>query len=132
MYSLVPHNSHHNSLSFPISIHRLVFLMEAHCVLCKVRTYSLYIKYIRFGLQYLLRLRCLQNKIHRTIGNIPRRIQICDLHVPFKIPHVHDFIIELRTQQAEVIQNHENETLRNIGQGEAEHRNCKRLGRGGI
>jgi hypothetical protein len=30
-------------------------------------------------------------------------------------------------QQAEVIQNHDNETVRNIGQGEARHRNYKRL-----
>jgi hypothetical protein len=30
-------------------------------------------------------------------------------------------------QQAEVIQNHENENLRNIGQGEARHWKYKRL-----
>jgi hypothetical protein len=30
-------------------------------------------------------------------------------------------------QQAKVIQNHENANVRNVGQGETEHRKCKRL-----
>jgi hypothetical protein len=34
-------------------------------------------------------------------------------------------------QQAEFIQNHENENVRNIGQGEARHRKYKRLKPGG-
>jgi hypothetical protein len=34
-------------------------------------------------------------------------------------------------QQAEVIQNHENELIRDIGQGEARHRKYKRLKLGG-
>jgi hypothetical protein len=34
-------------------------------------------------------------------------------------------------QQAEVIQNHENENVRNIGQGEPRHRKYKRLKHGG-
>jgi hypothetical protein len=44
---------------------------------------------------------------------------------------VYDFITQLWTQQAEVIQNHENESFRNIGQGEAQHRRCKGLKLGG-
>jgi hypothetical protein len=31
------------------------------------------------------------------------------------------------SQQTEVILNHDNENVRNIGQGEARHRKCKRL-----
>jgi hypothetical protein len=34
-------------------------------------------------------------------------------------------------QQAEVIQNHDNENVRNIGQGEARHKKYKRLKLGG-
>jgi hypothetical protein len=34
-------------------------------------------------------------------------------------------------QQAEVIKNHDNENVRNIGQGEARHRKYKRLKLGG-
>jgi hypothetical protein len=34
-------------------------------------------------------------------------------------------------QQAEVIQNHDNENVRNTGQGEARHRKYKRLKPGG-
>jgi hypothetical protein len=38
---------------------------------------------------------------------------------------------KLSRQQAEVIQNHENENVRNIGQGEARQRKYKRLKLGG-
>jgi hypothetical protein len=41
------------------------------------------------------------------------------------------YITQLCSQQAEVIQNHENEHVRSIGQGEARHRKYKRLKLGG-
>jgi hypothetical protein len=37
----------------------------------------------------------------------------------FNIPYVYDYITKLCKQQAEVIQNHENEHVRGIGQGES-------------
>jgi hypothetical protein len=40
-------------------------------------------------------------------------------------------IIKLCRQQAEVVQNHENEHVHSIGQGEARHRKYKRLKHGG-
>jgi hypothetical protein len=49
----------------------------------------------------------------------------------FKLPYVYDYIAKLCRQQAEVIQNHENENIRNIGQGEVWHRKYKRLELGG-
>jgi hypothetical protein len=49
----------------------------------------------------------------------------------FKIPYVYDYITKLCRQQAEVILNHDNENVRNIGQGEARHRKYKRLKLGG-
>jgi hypothetical protein len=49
----------------------------------------------------------------------------------FKLPYVYDYITKLCRQQAEVIPNHENENVRNIGQGEARHRIYKRLKLGG-
>jgi hypothetical protein len=39
---------------------------------------------------------------------------------------------KLSRQQAEVIQNHENANVRNIGQGEARHRKYKRLKLGSV
>jgi hypothetical protein len=48
----------------------------------------------------LLKLQRLQNKVLRTIDNLPRRTPVRDLHVSLKIPYV--FITKLRTQQAEV------------------------------
>jgi hypothetical protein len=48
----------------------------------------------------------------------------------FKIPYVYDYI-KLCKHQAEVIQNHDNENVRNIGQGEARHRKYKSLKLGG-
>jgi hypothetical protein len=60
-----------------------------------------------------------------------RYTPVPDLHIAFKIPYVYDYITTLCRQQAEVIQNHDNENVRNIGQGEARHRKCKRLKLGG-
>jgi hypothetical protein len=42
-----------------------------------------------------------------------------------------DYITRLSKKQAEVIQNHENDHVRSIGQGEARHRKYKRLKLGG-
>jgi hypothetical protein len=66
-----------------------------------------------------------------TIRNYPRRTPTRVLHMAFKIPYVYDFITELCRQQAEVIQNHDNENVRNIGQGEVQHRKYKRPKLGG-
>jgi hypothetical protein len=44
---------------------------------------------------------------------------------------VYDYITKSFRQQAEVIQNHENENVRYIGQGKAQHRKYKRLKLGG-
>jgi hypothetical protein len=41
------------------------------------------------------------------------------------------YITKLCRQQAEVVQNHENEHVRGIGQGEARHRKYKRVKLGG-
>jgi hypothetical protein len=78
-----------------------------------------------------MKLQRLQNKDLRTSGNFSRRTPVRDLHIPFKIPYVYDYVTKLCRQQAEVTQNHDNENLRNIGQGEARHRKYKRLKLGG-
>jgi hypothetical protein len=59
--------------------------------------------------------------------NFPRRTSVRDLHTAFNLPYVS----KLCRQQAEVIQNHENEHVRGIGQGEARHRKYERLKVGG-
>jgi hypothetical protein len=53
------------------------------------------------------------------------------MHVAFQIPYVNDYIIKLSRRQAEIIHNHENENVRNVGQGETPHRKYKRLKLGG-
>jgi hypothetical protein len=73
----------------------------------------------------------LEEKSLRTIGHFPRRTPVRELHVAFEIPYVYDFITKLCRQQAEVIQNHINPNVRNIGQGEAQNRKYKRLKLGG-
>jgi hypothetical protein len=79
----------------------------------------------------LLKLQRLQNKVLRTIGSLPRRPPVRDMHVAFQIPYVYDYITKSCRQRAEVIQNHENENVRSIGQGKAPHRKYKRLKLGG-
>jgi hypothetical protein len=80
---------------------------------------------------YLLKLQRIQNKVFRTIGNFPRCIAIRDLHTALNLPYVYDYITKLYRQQAEVIQNHENEFVRGIGQGEARCRTHESLKLGG-
>jgi hypothetical protein len=41
---------------------------------------------------YLLKLQRLQNKVLRTIGNLPRRTLVHDMDVAFQIPYVYDYI----------------------------------------
>jgi hypothetical protein len=77
---------------------------------------------------HLLKLQRLQNKVFRTIGNFPRSTPVRDLHMAFKLAYIyiyiyiHDYITKLCRQHAEVIQNHENANVRNIGIGEPRHR----------
>jgi hypothetical protein len=67
----------------------------------------------------------------RTSGNFPRPTPVPDLHTAFNLPYVYDYITKLCRRQAKVIQNHGNEHVRCIGQGEARHRKYKRLKLGG-
>jgi methionine synthase II (cobalamin-independent) len=78
-----------------------------------------------------MKLQRLQNKVLRTIGNFPRRTRVRELHKAFSIQYIYNYITKLSRQQAEVIQNHENVNVRNIGQGEAWHRKYKSLKLGG-
>jgi hypothetical protein len=54
-----------------------------------------------------------------------------DLHMAFKIPYLHDFLIKLCRKQATLKLNHENVNIRHIGQGKAQHRKYERLKLGG-
>jgi hypothetical protein len=76
---------------------------------------------------HLLKLQRLQSRVLRTIGNFPRRSSIRDMHVAFQVPYLYDYITKLCRRQAEIIHNHENENVRNIGQSETPHRKYKRL-----
>jgi hypothetical protein len=49
------------------------------------------------------------------------------MHKAFHIQYVYDYITKSCRQQAKVMQNHENENVPYIGQGEARHRKYKRL-----
>jgi hypothetical protein len=64
-------------------------------------------------------------------GNFPWCTLVHELHKAFSIPYIYNYITKLCRQQAEVIQNHVNAIVRNIGQGEARHRKYKRLKLGG-
>jgi hypothetical protein len=70
-----------------------------------------------------------QGSLHH--GNFARPTLVRKLHKTFSIPYVYDYITKLSIQQAEVIQSHENANVRNIGQGEAQHRKYRRLKLGG-
>jgi hypothetical protein len=80
---------------------------------------------------YLLKFQRLQNKVLRTIGNFARCTPVRDLHRAFNLPYMYDYITKFCRRQAAVIQNQENEHIRDIGQGEARRRKYKRLKLGG-
>jgi hypothetical protein len=80
---------------------------------------------------HLLKLQRLQNEVLRTNGNFPRCTPVHNLHTAFNLPYVFDFITKLCRRQAEVTQNHENEHVCSIGQGEARPRTYNRLELGG-
>jgi hypothetical protein len=73
----------------------------------------------------------LQNRVLRSTGNFPWRTPVRELNKAFSIPYVYDYMTKLSRQQAKVILNYENPNVRNIGQGEARQRKCKRLKLGG-
>jgi hypothetical protein len=52
-------------------------------------------------------------------------------HMAFKLPYIYRYIIKLYRQQAEIVQNHENENVRNIKKGEPRDRKYVRLKLGG-
>jgi hypothetical protein len=54
-----------------------------------------------------------------------------DTRVAFQILYVYDYLTKLCRRQAEIIDNHENENVSNIGQGETPNRKHKRLKLGG-
>jgi hypothetical protein len=73
---------------------------------------------------YLQKLQRIQNK---ALRNLPRYTLVRDMHVAFQFLYVYDYITKLRRRQAEIIHNHENEHVRNIGQDETSHRKHKGL-----
>jgi hypothetical protein len=79
----------------------------------------------------ILKLHPLQNKIIRTNGNFTRCTKVYDFHTAFNLPYVHDYKTTLCWRQPEVTQNHVNEHVRGIGQGEARHRKYNKLKLGG-
>jgi hypothetical protein len=54
-----------------------------------------------------------------------------EVHMALQVPYIYVYITKLRRQHAEVIQNHENANVRDMGTGEARHRKYKRLKLGG-
>jgi hypothetical protein len=64
---------------------------------------------------HLMKLQRLQNKFLHSIGKFPRNTSIRDMHMPFQLPYVYDYITKLCRQQAQVIKNHEDMHVCNIG-----------------
>jgi hypothetical protein len=60
-----------------------------------------------------------------------RRTSVRELHLAFKILYVYDYVTKLCKKQAELILNHANPNVRDIGQGEARDRKYKKFKLGG-
>jgi hypothetical protein len=66
-------------------------------------------------------------KLLRTIVNFRRCTPVRDLYTAFNLPDVYCYITKFFRQQSEVLQNNENEHVRNIGQGEGRYKKTKGL-----
>jgi hypothetical protein len=75
---------------------------------------------------HLLKFQRLQNKDLTYNGKFPRRTPVRELHMAFPVPYIYNYVTKLCRQQAEVIQNHENENVHDIANGEARHRKYMR------
>jgi hypothetical protein len=99
--------------SFKLTFYKALIksVMAYACPACKLAADS-----------HFLKLQRLQKKVLRTIGKFPRCPPARDLHTALNFPYVYDYIIELCRRQTEVIQNHANEHVHGMGQGEARHK----------
>jgi hypothetical protein len=79
------------------------------------------------NLLHLLKLQRMQNKVLCTIGEFPKCTLVHELHMAFQVLYIYDYITRLCRQQTEVIQNHENANVGDVGKGEAQHRKYKML-----
>jgi hypothetical protein len=80
---------------------------------------------------HFMKMQRLQNKILRVLGGFPRSTPNHHMHMALQIPYIYDFITKTCRKQAEVIRNHDNANVCNIGKGEAHHLKHKRLKFGG-
>jgi hypothetical protein len=109
-----------------VATHKMSVLQVNKALIRSIMTYAS--STLEFAANtHLLKLQHLQNKVLRTIANFPRRAPVRELHKAFNILYIYDYITKLCRQRAEVIQNHENANVRNMGQGEVQHRKHKRL-----
>jgi hypothetical protein len=84
-------------------------------------TYS-YLSWELVANTYVLKLQRLRNYRFSALSVIFQGARRSAMHTAFNLPSVYDYITKLCSQQAEIIQNHENGHVRSIGQGEARHR----------
>jgi hypothetical protein len=68
-------------------------------------------------------------KLQNIKNTFPHHWKLSKTHTGsrFVLPYIYNYTTKLCRQQAEVIQNHENTNVRNIGKGEPLHRKYKRL-----
>jgi hypothetical protein len=69
-------------------------------------------------------------KVLHTIGKLQRNSLVPNMHQTCPILYVHDYITKLCRKQAQVVQNHKNSHIQNIGQ-DGQHRKYKTLKLGG-
>jgi hypothetical protein len=80
----------------------------------------------------LLKLQRLENKVLRITGNVLRYTPVRNLTTAFSFPYIYIRLYkQFYRQETKVIQNHENEHVRSIGQDEARQRKYKRHKFGG-
>lgn len=64
----------------------------------------------------------LQKRFPRLTGKADRLIPVLEMNMAFRIPYVHNYIVEFCRKHAKAFQNQLNTNVRAIGQEESMHR----------
>jgi hypothetical protein len=75
--------------------------------------------------KHILKFQRLQNKVLRTIHDVPKLTPTRDLHMAFRTSYVYDYVTKICKYQAEVVQNLDNVNIRNTRQRETDTGNLK-------
>jgi hypothetical protein len=103
-YSIFKSGCLHANIKFTLYRILIMSVMTYACPTWKFSAYA-----------HQMKIQRLQNRVLGIMGNLDRYTTVRELHVVFKFPYVYDYTSKLCRTQAEIIINHVNSNVRDIG-----------------